>query len=439
MTQVRLRLSHRYFLAIMLIATAAMVAVAAALILQYERSMTEVRETSSRTFAQALRDQFEHRARGLAMVTAEALVNPLALLNVEGTRDVIQAVSAEPDVVSVAVIDHAGLALFSGRDSSVRPYIVERPPAPDLDLTGPTLRAHPGKVEVSAPVRLGDQLLGVVTIGLRTEQIDSRTVALTAQLAQVHHVAGQDRYTWLLMIALTVLLGAGLSAVMMSRGLSRPIEALAAFTAQIGQSDDELRVAIDRTDEIGGLARALEAMRTNLHKTMISRDAFDRILNSMQDGLLVTAPDGTITDANHAAVALLAKPRHELIGRAIRELLPTQMPMLEQGMVLEAASQRESVETWLRAGSGVAIPVLVSTAAMTRSEGTPDGFVWVFHDITERKRAEQQIHYMAHHDALTDLPNRVLLHDRLQAAMAQARRRDDVVALLLLDLDTSRR
>jgi diguanylate cyclase (GGDEF)-like protein/PAS domain S-box-containing protein len=430
-----LRLHHRYFLAIMLLATAAMAAVSVALILQYERSMAEVRETSSRTFARALRSQFESRARGLALVTAEALVNPLALLNVEGTRDVIQAVSAEPDVVSVAVVDHAGLGLFSGPDSTVRPYILEHARAPDVGLAEPTLRGVDGKVEVSAPVRLGDRLLGVVTIGLKTEQIDRDTVALTAQLKQLNDVAGQARYTWLLGIAGTVLFGAGVSAVMMSRSLSRPIQALVAFTAQIGQTDGRLQVATDRADEIGGLARALEALRANLHKTMISRDAFDRILNSMQDGLLVTTPDGTITDVNHAGVALIGKPKSELVGRAVRELLPAQLPGLEQGGPVDAASQRESVETWLQAGSGAAIPVLLSAAAMNRGAGTPDGFVWVFHDITERKRAEEQIHYMAHHDALTALPNRVLLHDRLQAAMAQARRRNETLALLLLDLD----
>ena len=102
-----LRLYHRYFAAIMLLVTAAMAAVSSALILQYERSMVEARETSARTFARALNDQFENCASGLALVTAEALVNALALLNTEGTRDAIQAVSAEADAISVAVVDHA--------------------------------------------------------------------------------------------------------------------------------------------------------------------------------------------------------------------------------------------------------------------------------------------------------------------------------------------
>jgi diguanylate cyclase (GGDEF)-like protein len=119
----------------------------------------------------------------------------------------------------------------------------------------------------------------------------------------------------------------------------------------------------------------------------------------------------------------------------MRELLPVPLPVLEQDAPAGAASQRENVETWLRAGSGAMIPVLLSAAAMNRSDGTPEGFVWVFHDITERKRAERQIHYMAHHDALTALPNRVLLHDRLEKAMARACRQGETVALLLLDLD----
>ena len=50
-------------------------------------------------------------------------------------------------------------------------------------------------------------------------------------------------------------------------------------------------------------------MRTNLRRTMVSRDAVDRILNSMQDGLLVTSPDGTITDANKAGARCSGAPR----------------------------------------------------------------------------------------------------------------------------------
>ena len=418
----------------MLLVTSAMAAVAVALILQYETSMAEARDASSHSFAAALNDQFENRATGLALVTADALVNPLAVLNVEATRDAIQAVIAEPDIISVAVVDHAGLGLFLGPDPSVRPSITTGLPPSHID----GLRFHraAGRFEVSAPVQLGDQLLGVVTLGLTTSRIDRDTLALTSDLTHRNEAAKRARYMWLAGIAAAVLVAAGISAIAMSRGLSRPILALSRFTARIGQSDDELRVAIDRSDEIGELARALEAMRTNLRRTMVSRDAVDRILNSMQDGLLVTSPDGTITDANKAGASLLGRSKAELIGRTIGDVLPALSPALKYPSATSiAAAHSESIETWLRAGSGDRRPILLSAAVMSRTEGTPDGFVWVFHDITERKRAEQQIHHMAHHDALTGLPNRILLHDRLQNAVAQARRRNEAVALLLIDLD----
>jgi diguanylate cyclase (GGDEF)-like protein/PAS domain S-box-containing protein len=69
----------------------------------------------------------------------------------------------------------------------------------------------------------------------------------------------------------------------------------------------------------------------------------------------------------------------------------------------------------------------------------PDGralsVVGVAMDVTERKLAEQRIAHMAHHDALTGLPNRVLLNDRIRQAIAQAHRAEALVAVLFIDLD----
>jgi diguanylate cyclase (GGDEF)-like protein/PAS domain S-box-containing protein len=75
------------------------------------------------------------------------------------------------------------------------------------------------------------------------------------------------------------------------------------------------------------------------------------------------------------------------------------------------------------------------SAPLVDSKGWHRGRIWYFRDITDRKVAEERVQYLAYYDALTGLPNRTLLLDRLAHALAGARRRKDKVALLFLDLD----
>ncbi len=75
------------------------------------------------------------------------------------------------------------------------------------------------------------------------------------------------------------------------------------------------------------------------------------------------------------------------------------------------------------------------SAPLVDSKGRYRGRIWYFRDITDRKVAEERIQFLAYYDALTGLPNRTLLQDRLAKALAGASRRNDKVALLFLDLD----
>jgi len=75
------------------------------------------------------------------------------------------------------------------------------------------------------------------------------------------------------------------------------------------------------------------------------------------------------------------------------------------------------------------------SAPLIDSKGRYRGRIWYFRDITDHKVAEERVQFLAYYDALTGLPNRTLLQDRLAKALAGARRRKDKVALLFLDLD----
>lgn len=79
--------------------------------------------------------------------------------------------------------------------------------------------------------------------------------------------------------------------------------------------------------------------------------------------------------------------------------------------------------------------ISVSGRPIFDEQGQFQGYRGTGRDITAQKRAEEQIRHMAHHDALTELPNRMLLHDRIGQAIAQAERNREVLALLFIDLD----
>lgn len=92
-------------------------------------------------------------------------------------------------------------------------------------------------------------------------------------------------------------------------------------------------------------------------------------------------------------------------------------------------------EIWNRRKGGELYLEWMTMAAVKDAAGDLDHYIAVFSDITENKMAEEKLRHMAHHDALTDLPNRTLLHDRLRQALLKAQRNKELVALMFLDLD----
>jgi diguanylate cyclase (GGDEF)-like protein len=92
-------------------------------------------------------------------------------------------------------------------------------------------------------------------------------------------------------------------------------------------------------------------------------------------------------------------------------------------------------ETTHRSKSGADIHLVFNAIPLLESDGQQIGTQGTAHDVTERRRAEETIRHMAYHDALTDLPNRTLFTDRLNIALANARRSGNMVAVLYLDLD----
>ena len=247
-------------------------------------------------------------------------------------------------------------------------------------------------------------------------------------------------------VAATCLLLGGLVAVLLVRRLRRPIASLVGTLEQLGAGDYTQPVAAATQLEFAELSDAVERMREKLRQTTITKNYLDVVLNSMTDAVLVTTPDGHITRANEAAVQLFGWSEPELAGRDVGSLLA---PDERRNFVL-ARAVAETREFLIKTRSGESVPVSVSGSTIVDdhakdrgneagSEGRPaarfEGCIFVAHNITERKRAERRIRYLARYDTLTKIPNRMQFQHLLQQAIARAHRGGKGLALMYLDLD----
>ena len=175
------------------------------------------------------------------------------------------------------------------------------------------------------------------------------------------------------------------------------------------------------------LAEAALRQREERYRTAFLRSPDGVLINRLADGLYL--------DVNDGFLRWLGWTRAEIIGKTSREIniwhLPTEQRKHMQ--TLQHDGSYENMEAAFVTKNGKVMVALISSHVMT-IDGVPC-ILAVMRDITASKERQMQLERIAHFDALTQLPNRVLLADRLQQAMSQCQRRGQRVALAYLDLD----
>ena len=154
------------------------------------------------------------------------------------------------------------------------------------------------------------------------------------------------------------------------------------------------------------------------------------------EGILIHR-DGLIVDANEQFCRLVGRSRTSVIGSDVLGMVADgYVELVRERMrdpVRLATPLAHAAEIALVTGAGAEVPVEVSARPVQHDRR--DAVAVVVRDLTDRKQAEERIRYLAHHDALTALPNRVLFNDRLTQALEMAGRTGGAVGVLCLDLD----
>ncbi len=239
-----------------------------------------------------------------------------------------------------------------------------------------------------------------------------------------------------------------------ARGYVRPIRAIQHAAERIRRGDLGARIAITRQDEIGEVARTFDAMVDHLRLSQAevaghlaeltrSRAHLDNAQRRARIGSFeLDLVNGTVEGSRQLRALFRLedddKPLdpEQLLSRVHpddrRDLEESLVPAIQEGRPVSADFRLLLPDGTERVIHGEAHVIRDDRGRPARVEGTAQ-------DVTERRRAEEQIEFLAFHDGLTGLGNRRLFTERLRLAIEGARRRDRVLGVLFLDLDHFKR
>lgn len=252
-----------------------------------------------------------------------------------------------------------------------------------------------------------------------------------------------NRWLWFGQLILQVVLFFVIDTML--RSFTRPVQKIQEVMSAM-QLDGDLsrRVDIHGTDEIGRMANAFNALANSLQKSVEQvKEGQDKLRLSAQvfvnsaEAIVITDINNNIMQVNKAFTDITGYSSEDVIGKNPRVLKSGQQgPEFYQEMwrvLLETGCWQGEIMD--RRKNGEIYPKWLSIAVVRDELGEISNYIALFSDITERKASFDRIQHLAHYDALTHLPNRTLLNDHIDLAIAAAKRNRTRLAIVFLDLD----
>ena len=384
---------------------------------QYRWMARQIVSTSYEENRVLLQAGFERRARAEMNHVADQLILSGASVDAASLSDTLNRALAENPTLNGLRLTFRDGETFTGGSY---------PPA----VTGAETAWLDNQLILSYPVVINGIETAYVSGSFDLAPLRSDLAQFTSQLQSKEDESRHASFRWIVGGTVAVLLLYGAIVWLLVHGQTRRIRELKAQAERFRDADFGEPLPVTTGDELGALAQVFNDMRDKLRTTTHSRDYVDSILSGMNEAIIVTTDEGRIVRTNAATSHLLGYEQKELRGASI-DLIINKKASLSLADDTPAGLPRETV---FESKHGESIPVSY-TCSIVPSDGAGNNRIYAAQNITERRRAEKRIRYLARIDALTKIPNRMQFQHLLQRGIARARRAGKSLCLFYADID----
>jgi PAS domain S-box-containing protein len=239
------------------------------------------------------------------------------------------------------------------------------------------LEAKEGRIyDISTPIQGG--ALGAVHIGLYDALIHRNVEGVLMRMLPF----------------VLVILALGIAvAIVFASAITRPIALLTAGVVRLSKGELNEPIAITSHDEIGHLAAVFNSMTDKLRTTTVSREYMEKLIDSMNDVLIVISPDGVIQSVNRAYCDLFGDPTAAVVGHRLTDFEESEAPLCMASAFSRALEHGpiHGIESNCRTASGEIVPMLYSLAVMKDVGGQPQAIICAAQNISNLKKIQEAL------------------------------------------------
>ncbi|MDI9570466.1 MAG: PAS domain S-box protein [Pseudomonadota bacterium] len=199
-----------------------------------------------------------------------------------------------------------------------------------------------------------------------------------------------------------------------------------------------IRIDIPGKNLIQCIVRDISDRKAAKAALQVSEERYRMIVENIEEGFYETDLEGNITFVNDAFQRIVGVDRREMLGSDFRSFASAEeakKTILHFKRVLRTCQPLQGLVCQVNRPDGREQHLEISASLIRDAAGRPAGFRGLIRDVTERRRAEEKVQWIAYHDHLTGLPNRLLFRDRFTQLQLQAKRKDELFAVAVMDLD----